>query len=218
MSAATDLLQELRNRGNAGDADANSYAARFETMRTFLEKNYYPYIQANCPWFTDHGKAHIEGVLWSSGQILQHKLSDPLIVTSFDIYLLATSIIWHDAGMVSKRRGHEQEVRKFLDEIAAAAFDDVAQKRLVEEIICAHTGRGTIQRLRQEERIGKYTAFPRALAGLLRFADEVSAIMPVVSFPVSVSGRNLLWRTMAIAGSIFSKVRTFPSRDSRASG
>ena len=31
------------------------------------------------------------------------------------------------------------------------------------------------------------------------YPDEVSAIMPVVSFPVSVSGRNLLWRRMAIA-------------------
>ena len=31
------------------------------------------------------------------------------------------------------------------------------------------------------------------------FPDEVSAIMPIVSLPVPVSGRNLLWRRMAIA-------------------
>jgi homoserine O-acetyltransferase/O-succinyltransferase len=31
------------------------------------------------------------------------------------------------------------------------------------------------------------------------YPDAVAAIMPVVSFPVSVSGRNLLWRRMAIA-------------------
>jgi homoserine O-acetyltransferase len=31
------------------------------------------------------------------------------------------------------------------------------------------------------------------------YPDQVSAIMPVVSLPVPVSGRNLLWRRMAIA-------------------
>jgi homoserine O-acetyltransferase len=31
------------------------------------------------------------------------------------------------------------------------------------------------------------------------YPDEVSAIMPVVSLPAAVSGRNLLWRRMAIA-------------------
>ncbi len=31
------------------------------------------------------------------------------------------------------------------------------------------------------------------------YPDDVAAIMPVVSLPVSVSGRNLLWRRMAIA-------------------
>jgi len=32
-----------------------------------------------------------------------------------------------------------------------------------------------------------------------RYPDQVDAIMPVVSLPAPVSGRNLLWRRMAIA-------------------
>lgn len=182
------LIQELQDRTAKGDADAGSFGAKHDAMRIYLERNYYPYIQANCPWFTDHGKAHIDGVLWASGQILEKVISSSSILTSFDIYLLITAIIWHDAGMVAKRQGHEQVVLKFLDEIATIAFNDIKEKRLVSEIIGAHTGKATFSGLRQEERIDKYVVYPRALAALLRFADEVSENSTRISQPLLNNG------------------------------
>jgi hypothetical protein len=174
MSATLDLVQELQKRATAGDKNAASYVSKYTLMKAFLAKSYYPYIQANCQFFTDHGEAHIDGVIWAASQLLQRAISNEDLVTSFDIYLLLTAIIWHDAGMVSQRRGHEIAVRKLLDGVAELAFEDITEKRLVEEIIAAHTGRGTIQRLRQEERFRHFNVYPRVLASILRFGDEIS--------------------------------------------
>lgn len=184
----TNLIDELKKKGDSGDTNAVSYLKKYLAMKDFLVKNYYGYIQAKCPFFTDHGEAHIDGVIWASSQLLQRTFENGDLLTSFDIYLLLTTIIWHDAGMVSKRNGHETAVRKLLEGVDQIAFDNVTEKRLVEEIIGAHTGRGTIQRLRQEERYGRFIVYPRALAAILRFGDEISEDFTRISQGVLKSG------------------------------
>jgi len=188
MSTTLDLPQELQKRATGGEKPAESYLKKYYLIKEYLVKNYYPYIQAKCPFYTDHGEAHIDGVIWASSQLLQRTISNSELLTTFDIYLLLTSIIWHDAGMVSKRQGHETEVRRLLDGVAEIAFEDITEKRLVEEIIGAHTGRGTIQRLRQEEQYGRFIVYPRALASILRFGDEISEDFSRVSQPLLKKG------------------------------
>jgi hypothetical protein len=190
MSNMFDLTRELERRAaSSADKNAASYFKKFQAVRDFVAKSYYPYIQSKCPYFTDHGEAHIDGVIWAASQLLAKPAASEDSFSAFDIYLLLMAIIWHDAGMVSKRKGHETAVRALIDGIAELALTNVTEKRLVEEIIAAHTGRGTLLRVRQEESYSKYTVYPRALAALLRFADEISEDASRISIPLLKGGQ-----------------------------
>jgi hypothetical protein len=168
-----DLVKELAIRSK-NSKTAEAYYHRFQAMKNYLSLNYYPYIQANCPYFTDHGENHINGVIWSASQLLGKTIKQKNLFSDLDLYLLLTSIIWHDAGMVAKRKGHEIAVQTLLEKVAELAFQDVEEKRMVEEIIAAHTGIGGFLRMKPQILYSHFSVYPRALAAVLRLADEMS--------------------------------------------
>jgi hypothetical protein len=168
-----DLVKELAKRAKKSN-NAKAYYHRFEAMKDYLSKNYYEYIQANCPYFTDHGERHISGVIWAASQLLGKNTKQKNILSDLDLYLLLTAIIWHDAGMVAKRKGHELHVQQLLEQVSALAFQDIEEKRMVEQIIAAHTGTGGFLRMNPQILYSHYQVYPRALAAVLRLADEMS--------------------------------------------
>lgn len=168
---------ELARRAKT-DMDADDFWHRYSVMKKYLSEEYYPWVQANCPYFTDHGSRHVESVRLTAGSLLSRQL-DPgkTELSSLDLFLLLSGIIWHDVGMVYDRSGHADEVAKITKRIKEV-FPGIPIQRLVEEISKAHSGNEGLDIPRAEEDYTTakhtYKIYPRALAAVVRLADEVS--------------------------------------------
>ena len=69
-------------------------------MRQYLETEYYEWVQTACPYYTDHGKPHIQSVIQTAGYLLAPRLKSRSDLTTMDLFLMLAAIIWHDVGMV----------------------------------------------------------------------------------------------------------------------
>jgi hypothetical protein len=161
------------------DQDAKELLPRYEAMKSFLAKEYYPWIQANCPYYTDHGIGHINSVIHSASLLLQRHLipTQSSLLTSVDIFLILSAILWHDVGNVLGRTDHAQRIAEMTNEIKTLGFPDPALHRLVVEIAQAHAGKDGLDKARSETdcTISRtFTVYPRALSAVVRFADEIS--------------------------------------------
>jgi len=94
-----------------------------------------------------------------------------------DIFLVLSGVIWHDVGLVYGRSNHP-DVSKITDQVKIMAFGDPDIHRFVDEISLAHAGRDGLRVPQRREQYSTanetYTVFPKALAALVRFADEIS--------------------------------------------
>jgi hypothetical protein len=194
LSDAPDLALELERRSQAGQQDAKEFHNKFSLMSRFLKDKYYPYVRDNCPYFTDHGENHINSVIWTAGQLIRRNpengTGNAFPIDNFDLYILLTAIIWHDAGMLATREGHEIAVQKMLDHFLGIAFENIPEQRFVEQVIGAHTGKSVpLATLRDEEHYRQHKFHARAIAAIMRFADEISEDASRVSLPVLDSGK-----------------------------
>ena len=161
------------------DEDAKQLQPRYESMKLFLEKEYYPWIQATCPFFTDHGSGHINSVIQAASRLLERHL-DPTGekgLNAVEIFLVLAAILWHDVGNARGRTGHAARIDKMTAEIRRLGFPDPALHRLVVQIAQAHAGADGLAITRPEADCvvcRTVTVFPRPLAAVVRFADEVS--------------------------------------------
>ena len=174
------LESELQRQAQY-DPDAKAFWHRYENVKVYLKKEYYPWIQANCPFFTDHGEKHIQSVIQAGSLLLQEHLSSDSKkdVTCLDIFLVLCAIVWHDAGMVYERSEHASRVAGMINKIKAGLLPEPDIQRLIVEIVSAHEGNEGLRTPRKEEDFTMpsqrvCTVYPRALAAIVRFADEVS--------------------------------------------
>ena len=102
------------------------------------------------------------------------------MLTAADAYILCLSILFHDAGMVYGREGHEQQIVRVYDWVRQSCDPPLQEKALIYRIAGAHTG--TTEEGRTDK-IGEVPSTmdldgdevkPRELAAILRFADELS--------------------------------------------
>jgi len=160
------------------DNNVRSLWAKYITMKDYLATQYYPWIQANCPYFTDHGQLHIESTIETASQILLPSPKNLEKLHALDFYLLLCAIIWHDAGNVYNRSSHAMQVSQMVQEINKEIFYSPTILRLVTELVKAHKGEDGLEVPSREQDcvIGTKTCtvYPRALAAVLRFADEIS--------------------------------------------
>jgi HD superfamily phosphodiesterase len=168
---------ELERRATA-DKDAEDFWHRYKVMKKYLADEYYPWIQSNSPYFTDHGSRHIESVIQAAESVLsKHLVPENGELSSLDLFLLLSGIIWHDVGMVYQRSGHAQKVAEMTKEIRQV-FPNIQIQRLVEEISSAHSGESGLNIPRADEDCTtenrRYKVYARALAAIVRFADEIS--------------------------------------------
>jgi hypothetical protein len=95
----------------------------------------------------------------------------------YEVYLLLAAIHMHDVGNVYGRKGHELAAEKVMRDMGPMAGDDV-EKRLVLSIAMAHGGEisGDKDKIRllKDEIEGETKVDTRALAAILRFADELA--------------------------------------------
>ena len=173
------LEAELNARAQ-DDPDAEDLWSRYGSMKKHLETEYYRWVQANCPYYTDHGEQHIRSVIECASLLLKEQLhesrSDEL--SSVDIFLLLSSILWHDVGNVLSRSKHHELVAELTKKVKSLGFPNPDLQRLVNEISLAHKGPNGLAKVRSHEDLStnhkNYSVYPSAIASLLRFADEIS--------------------------------------------
>jgi len=90
-------LEEALRKQAAHDGDGALLLKKYVAVEDYLKTEYYPWIQANCPFFTDHGEPHIESVEEAIRLLLRRQL-DPkdLSLSPIDLFLLLSAAIWHD--------------------------------------------------------------------------------------------------------------------------
>lgn len=206
------LLEELA--GN--DETAKNLWHQYSAMKNYLHKEYYPWVQANCPYFTDHGQPHIDCVIQSASQLLSKP--SQITITSLDLYLVLCAIIWHDVGMVFKRSGHSSEAKVIIDKIKELGFPDISVNRLVVELVKAHEQADGLKIPEREQDCTidakTFTVSPRALAAMVRFSDEISENRSRVSHGLLQDGKipkeNLIYWEYA---NCVTAARVDPSRE-----
>src|ERR1035438_8383679 len=121
------------------DEDAKQLAPRYQAMKLYLEKEYYPWIQAKCPYYTDHGAGHVNSVINAASGLLERDL-DPKgeRLNAVEIFLLLAAILWHDVGNALGRDGHAARIPEMTAEIKRLGFPDPAIHRIVTEVAQAH--------------------------------------------------------------------------------
>lgn len=205
MSDEATLEAELERRALASEDSAADLWARYKSVKDFLSSQYYGWVQANSPFLTDHGELHIKSVIQTASLLLGKHLEpgaekNKRQLSSLDIFLILSGILWHDVGNVFGREGHAERAAEMTKEVKSLAFPDPDVHRLVTEIAMAHSGQNGLVKARNEEdcSIGyqTYTVFPRALAAIVRFADEVSENRSRISsalLPTVPEGNRVFW-------------------------
>ena len=157
--------------------NARELLVRYDAAKEHFRKEYYPWVHDNSPYFTDHGIGHVESVMTSASTLLAPGKD----LDEFAVFLLLSAILFHDVGMVIKRSGHADAstIAAIIDPIRKIVLPDVQSQRFVTEIVKAHSGQNPgleAPRFTEETTLGSknYLVPTRALAGVLRFADEVS--------------------------------------------
>src|SRR5712691_4077154 len=125
MAAPLPLERELERRA-ARNEDAQDLWHRYQAVKSHLGKEYYPWVQANVPFFTDHGEQHVNSVIRAAGGLLRFHLNKPQSksrLSSLDLFLMLSGIIWHDVGLVNGRAKH-QDISRITDTVKTLAFGD----------------------------------------------------------------------------------------------
>lgn len=177
MSNLQSLEERLESMTAKPKCNACTFSSTYLAMKKYLAKDYYPWVQAECPWYTDHGQKHIESVLHTCEHLLSATADDEL--TCLDVFLLLSAIIWHDVGLLAGRSNHAGNAQIFIDKVRDFCFADSAIYRIVAAIVKAHSGNEgwlspTQSEIMQPCSHQTCTVYPKSLAALLRFADEVS--------------------------------------------
>jgi len=178
LGAGTTLENDLEQQALAGDEIAKHLWHNYELVKGYLSKEYYRWVQINCPYYTDHGEQHIQSVIRAASMLLGRYRADHHL-PPLDIFLLLSAILWHDVGNVFERSKHAEIIAPMTEEIKNIGFSDPSVQRMVVEIAGAHTRRDGLTGPRSSADCvllsdATLTTNPQELAAILRFADEVS--------------------------------------------
>ena len=184
MTRSLQLERELESLA-LHSAEAKQFYDSYHTAKAYLAREYYGWIQAACPYYTEHGEPHIASVIASAGMLLANT-STPTnnpspngSLTALDIYVILGAIIWHDVGNVLSRRGHADKILPMMESIRIMAFPSVAVYKAVASVARSHSGQKGLSLVARHPPIvhTSHETYPvdlKALAAIVRFADEIS--------------------------------------------
>lgn len=157
---------------------AVDYASRLATLHNYLNTTIHPEVVAGAMihdggYLNDHGPEHIRTVMQRLSKLLSAESCE---LTGYELYLLIVATHFHDVGNIDGREGHELKIPDFMREMGKLLGDEGVEHRWINNIAQAHGGRGgdRILELSTKEHVNHKVIRPRLLAGLLRFADELS--------------------------------------------
>jgi len=132
--------------------------------------------------FTKHNIEHIDDVITNAGYLLGlDRPNASTTLNGFEAYLLLMAILVHDIGMYIERNGHEKRCEEIMMSHRSELGIGLAEAKLISKIAAAHTGkddkgknRDTIAELFSRELTEEILHRDRAIAAIVRFADELS--------------------------------------------
>ena len=164
-----------------------NYFNRYISIKNWLEENIYHGIGAATSAddggiYTDHGPRHFNAVINYAGKLLGlHDNQDDIKADPYEVYLILTSILLHDAGNIEGRIEHEKKPFAILTKMGSLATTDVFERRLISDIAEVHGGetkdgnKDTIGSKKWEDS-RNYLGIvyrPNMIAAIVRFADEI---------------------------------------------
>lgn len=160
------------------ESEGRELTNAYEQTRTRLEAEVLPYIRGAEPSLSDHGPKHIENVQKNAILLLSDDGVEDL--TAIEMYCLGMCILFHDAGNVLGRSGHQNKVTEIFDSIRGDRGSLRHEKTLVTKAARAHTGTAkdgsydTLKSVSEQEHLRGHSVRLRELAAILRFADELA--------------------------------------------
>lgn len=161
-----------------------SYPARLKTVAGYMNENVHPQVEKGAllqgdGYLTDHGPRHIETVIHRASCLLSHPISNFPQLSAYEVYLLLMAIHFHDVGNVFGRQGHEVRHTEIMQKLQSHVGDEMVERQAILKIARVHGGRvngdkDTISTLLTEDPVLGRDVRYRAIAAILRFADELA--------------------------------------------
>lgn len=184
-----NYLKSVSGKRTAFPERNTDYFRRYLGIKDWISQNFLRNTGAGLSaqdhnLYTQHDLGHIEDVIQSAGLLLGLG-HDPALISKlnpYEVYVLLVATLLHDAGNAYGRSSHEKRPFEILTKMGDVAGANSVEKRTIAEVAKAHGGRtttgskdtiGTV--ITQEQAMIQHATFRgRALAGILRFADEIS--------------------------------------------
>lgn len=147
---------------------------KYYALKTIAYENYYPQIQVLYPWYTDHGEKHVESIMLMLGEMLNQSHGR---LNEMEVFVLLVACVFHDTGMVVSRGDHANEVRSIVQNMREI-ISDISVLRQINEVARAHSSKNSLMDVKWKDSCTfqgiKYDIQTRALAAMLRLADDIS--------------------------------------------
>lgn len=160
------------------------YPNRYKAVSDYLNHNVHPHVEKGAivqreGYLTDHGPEHIKTVIRRAGELLAHPADSFPQLEPYEVYLFLMAAHFHDVGNIYGRKEHEKHAGPIMEELQKLAGRDMVEKAAIRRIAASHGGnidgdKDTIQRLPARDAIGGKEVRFRAIAAILRFADELA--------------------------------------------
>lgn len=176
-----DPNNPLLTKGNQFPHTKSNLQSKYYTFETEMYKTYHSNVNQTLAAaqpgsiFTDHGENHVRTVISNAGALIGNV--DAL--NGYEIFLLLISIHFHDLGNIYGREEHEQKISKLMELLKDKLPIETAERGFITEIATAHGGyiendKDTISELLPKDVYDNIDFRPRALAAILRLADEIA--------------------------------------------
>ena len=164
------------------DHSKKSYWDRYSQLAAKLNSDMHTQVAAGSQaadggMLTDHGPDHIQTVINRVACLLDDDKNENEL-SGYEIYLLLCAIHFHDLGNIKGRIKHEKIITDMMNEVSGF-LGDATERKYIREIAEAHGGKvgndkDTISHLESSATLFSHNVRLQALAGILRFADELA--------------------------------------------
>lgn len=195
---SNDDLKEGEGIKSKNVKNAKKLYDKYMLVKGILEESYYEAVNKVCQWYTDHGKKHIESIISTASDMIKYQYNQ---FNELELYIFLSSVIWHDVGMVQERKVHEEISINEMEKFDNIYSTDLEIMKAITKIVKSHTGAYGFESLDTAELIQyegvTYKVNVRALAAILRLADEISEtktrIIPKLIDNGDVPEENLIY-------------------------
>jgi len=168
---------------------AQNYISRYFALKHKLYIDLLDWIRANEPMLSDHGPTHIDNVLNNACKLLEKEINslydkdgNKAQYKGIDLFLLCTSILFHDVGNFFQRKYHNQNIDRVIQDLFSQFFysEHKREKQHIITIGKAHTGKGEdgssnpLKDVPESEHSAGEKIKLRSIAAIVRLADELA--------------------------------------------